>query len=308
MSAHGPAAGGYQLWVTDGTPGGTRQVATPEPNPGSSDPHDLSAVNGRLVFGATMWRYGDEPWVFVPDDAPAPRAGAVAARHVFYDNSYHDSFHPGGDAKDDPAIATDKRALLPGQTASFANVTSYNKGINGVMIDVAGLPAGATLSADDFIIRSGAAPSPAALLAGPSTNLSVTVRRGKGVNGSDRVTLTWPDGTIKNQWLQVTMKSTDDTGLATPDVFYFGNVVGETGDAGSPLRVGALDLASIRRNLSAAAQGVTSLYDINRDGKLNALDLAAVRAGYNRSLAPLAAPGPSAALSTATATSLLDET
>ena len=43
-----------------------------------------------------------------------------------------------GSPDDDGAVATDKTVLLPGRTASFANVTGYAKGINGIMIDVAG--------------------------------------------------------------------------------------------------------------------------------------------------------------------------
>ena len=42
-------------------------------------------------------------------------------------------------AADDQAIATDKTALLPGETATFANYTSYSLGINGIMVDVADL-------------------------------------------------------------------------------------------------------------------------------------------------------------------------
>ena len=46
---------------------------------------------------------------------------------------------PQGVTADDLAIAPDKTALLPGMRGSFANVTSYTRGINGVMIDVAAL-------------------------------------------------------------------------------------------------------------------------------------------------------------------------
>jgi ELWxxDGT repeat protein len=301
--------GQYRLWTTDGTPAGTRQLADPVANSGLGPPRPMIALdNDRLVFPAVTPQYGDEPWVVVPDGAgAAPRTATVAGRHVFYDNSYHDSFHPGGDAKDDPAVATDKQALLPGQVASFANLTSYNRGLNGIMVDIAGLPAGATLSADDFIIRSGAAASPAALAAGPSVP-TVTVRRGKGDGGSDRVTLCWPDGAIKNKWVQVTVKADNDTGLASPDVFYFGNLVGEIGDTLTPTKVSAADLAGIKRMLNASV-GPGSPYDINRDGKVNALDLGIIRAGLFQQLAPIAVPLPvGAAASTGageTATSLL---
>ena len=39
-------------------------------------------------------------------------------------------------------IDSTKRALLPGETASFANVSSYFKGLNGVMFDLKDAPAG----------------------------------------------------------------------------------------------------------------------------------------------------------------------
>jgi hypothetical protein len=125
-----------------------------------------------------------------------------------------------------------------------------------------------------------------------------------------RYALTWPDGTLRNTWVQVTVLANARTGLARPDVFYFGNLVGETGDAavsvtgGIPAptgaRVNALDLSAVKRALNSPA-ALTGRFDFNRDGRTNALDLAAVRANLNRTLAALAAPtapaaGPTRAL------------
>ena len=53
-----------------------------------------------------------------------------------------------------------------------------------------------------------------------------------GTGGSDRVTIIWDDNAIEKQWLQVTVKATDNTGLVADDVFYFGNAVGEAGLVG----------------------------------------------------------------------------
>ena len=50
-------------------------------------------------------------------------------------------------------VAPDKTALLPSQTASFANYTSFDRGINVVVIDVDG-PVG-ELDAADFVFRVG---------------------------------------------------------------------------------------------------------------------------------------------------------
>lgn len=77
-------------------------------------------------------------------------AAQVVGRDVFYNNSYFDGRNPAADTSDDNAIATDKQALLPGQTASFTNYTSYSKGINGVMVDIAGLGSPLNLTAADF--------------------------------------------------------------------------------------------------------------------------------------------------------------
>ena len=63
----------------------------------------------------------------------------VAGRHIFYNQSMFDGYNAAANALDDYVIALDKEALLPGDTASFANYTSYFRGINGIMVDIAGL-------------------------------------------------------------------------------------------------------------------------------------------------------------------------
>ena len=79
------------------------------------------------------------------------------------------------------AIAPDKTALLPGQVATFANYTIYDKGINGVMVDVANLPA-VGVSAADFTFTAGTSSTPGSWAAVPVPS-SVTVFRGVGVGG-----------------------------------------------------------------------------------------------------------------------------
>ena len=156
-----------------------------------------------------------------------PKTAAVVGRQIFYADSAFDNPALGFTA--DNAIATDKQALLPGQQASFANYTSYIDGINGIIIDIDGLADPTQFSIADLQFRMGNDNNPSAWAAAPAP-LSITVRPGAGQNGSDRVTITWPDGAITNEWLQVTVNATAITGLAQPDVFYFGNAVGETGN------------------------------------------------------------------------------
>jgi hypothetical protein len=212
---------------------------------------------------------------------------AVVGRHVFYNNSAFDGRSAAAGPADDNALAADKAALLPGAgPARFTNYTSYSKGINGVMVDVRNLPAGEP-TADDFAFTLGtdsdllASWQPAPALRG------VTVRRGAGVDGSDRVTLTFPDGAIKNTWLRVTVLPGERTGLASPDVFYFGNAVADTGDNPASAAVNLRDLGAVRAHLFATNQTPTSRFDLDRDGRVNSTDLVIARRARTDPALPL---------------------
>jgi glucose/arabinose dehydrogenase len=217
-----------------------------------------------------------------------PPPAAVVSRLVFYNGSAFDGRNSSANAADDGAIATDKAALAPGQPASFANVTSYPKGINGVLVDVRG--ARGAIGAADF--RFDVGPGPAGPFSPGPVPTAVTVRPGAGAGGSDRVTIVWPDRAIRNEWLRVTLKADAVTGLGGDDVFCFGNLAGEVGGAAGgtgALAVTVQDVTAVRRNRSALTVPVTSPYDVNRDGRVNALDLAATRAGLTQALSLSAA-------------------
>jgi hypothetical protein len=129
--------------------------------------------------------------------------------------------------------------------------------------------------------------------------VTISRRRGAGVNGSDRVTLTWADGAIKGKWLRVAVLPSDRTGIGAGDVFYFGNLVGETGNSATGAAVSPTDLGLVRQALSAgASKPLTSRFDFNRDGRVNAVDMSLVRSAMRNGGIPLlAAPlgGPAAA-------------
>jgi ELWxxDGT repeat protein len=282
---------GSELWKTDGTPAGTALVEDTWPGPAGSAAWS-TAVGNTIYFFANDGISGTELRRL---DA-APHA-TIVARHVFYNHSSFDGNDAAANAADDAAIATDKNALLAGQDRlpGFDNVTSFDRGINGIMIDVKDLPViDALLDVSDFDFGGAGAP------------ISVNFRPGAGVDGSDRITLIWRDynpldtsplpQAVGNGWLTVTMKANDHTGLTQPDVFRFGNLIGETGDAGATLgwRVNALDLTAVRRALNAAAP-ITSATDFNRDGRTNALDLTIVKRNLNHALGmPVFAAGPAA--------------
>ena len=207
----------------------------------------------------------------------------VVGRWVFYNESTFDGNDETANPLDDDAMAPDKTALLPGQTATSANYTSFSFGINGLMIDVDGLPAEAVLDGDDFQFRTGNSSDPASWPVLAETP-EISIRRGQGIGGSDRVTLVWPNNTIAKQWLQVTVGATADTGLPDNDVFYFGNAIGETGNSAGPFpeqyaKVNAFDMLGARdnqRNFLNPAP-IDFPFDFNRDARVNATDMLIAR-------------------------------
>jgi len=207
--------------------------------------------------------------------APEP---AIRGRHVFYNHSAFDGDDPAASDADDAAVATDKAALLPGEKAGFANYTSFALGINGVMIDVDGLPQDRTPTADDFRFRVGDGVSFGNWTDAPATS-AITVRRGDGVDGSDRVSVVWPDYAIRNGWLEVTLLAGEGTHLPEDDVFYFGNAVGEAGNLAENSQVTTTDVLLARNNprnfLDPA--GVDFAMDYNRDGRVNTTDVLLAR-------------------------------
>jgi hypothetical protein len=238
-------------------------------------------------------------------DGAAPVAN-VLAKQVFYNHSAFDGGNPAATAADDNAIATDKYALLPGQSATFANYTNYSRGLNGVFIDF--LNFAATPSLSDFVFRTGNRGDPSTWVLAP--NPTITVRGGAGVGGSSRLALVWADNAIQNNWLQVTVKAGGNTGLAAPQVFYFGNFIGDVGDSPRGAAVNATDVMAVRRNVSSRSVPVTNRYDLNKDGRVTNADVLIARAAETRRSQPLLTAPPAAveAPLTTTGTALFGDT
>jgi hypothetical protein len=201
----------------------------------------------------------------------------IVGRYLFYNNSSFDGNNSAANASDDNAIATDKTALLADQKATFANYSSYSRGINGLMIDFDNLTG--TPTASDFRFAVGNSSTPASWTT-LSTSPTVAVRTNVGSEAVDRVSLVWADGTISGTWLQVTVLATARTGLTASSVFYFGNAPGESGDSASNAMVAGSDYTATRsRALTATASAdITNVYDFNRDGSITTGDVSIVRA------------------------------
>jgi len=166
-----------------------------------------------------------------------------------------------------------------------------------VLVDVALLPPTAEPLhwADYFALKVGNDEDPTTWDDAPEP-VEVTVRLGEGTGGSDRLTLIWEDHAIQDQWLQVTVLANEHTGLAEPDVFYFSNAVGESGDAAADARVNAVDMLMARNNPRTLTDPAAIDFpcDYNRDGRVNATDMLLARGNQTHLLDALkliAVPG-----------------
>ncbi|MBI3837061.1 MAG: hypothetical protein HY288_03900 [Planctomycetia bacterium] len=213
------------------------------------------------------------------------QSSTVVGRLLFYAGStrYDTTGNPQTPLlfSDDNAIAADKIAYVPnGTAATFANVSSYDKGINGIMVDLLGIGTHTSITLaniqNDFTFKVGNNNSPNLWSAAPLPS-TVLVRTGAGVSGSDRVELIWADGAITQQWLELIVKATTHTGLAANDVFFFGNEIGDTGasNTATVAKVTSLDVTGAQTHGASSKTNIpiTDLYDFSRDGLVNSLDV-----------------------------------
>lgn len=195
----------------------------------------------------------------------------ITNQKVFYNASGFES--TGGVSG---ALDTGKqllRATGSTQTTTFANVINYSRGINGMILDVAGLEA-STLTADDFTFRvspNGASGvvDPSVWIAAPNpTVIDVVATAGQ----PSRIRLEWADGAITNRWLQVIVKANANTGLVEREVYYVGHALGEVNGV-APYRLTSADLSGVQGSISTAIVSITDMRDVNKDRRITSADL-----------------------------------
>ena len=197
----------------------------------------------------------------------------VVNRRIFYNESAFDGNNAAINTNDDLAIAPDKTPLLPGAgPATIANITNFTRGINGIMVDVSGTGTHTSININDFVFKVGANNSPS-LWTGATAPTAISVRPGAGYRGADRVEITWASNVIQDQYLEVQFLPTGNSGLGSSDVFFWGNLVGETATttpAGSFARSAAADGGAILANGTQFNVGITNTLDINKSNSITA--------------------------------------
>ena len=166
-------------------------------------------------------------------------------------------------------------------TLSYNNLINTSRGLNGLVFDVENL-ATTNLSTDDFEFQM--SPQgvynqqnnpPASWAAAPAPS-QIEVMAASGGNPA-RIILRWNDNAIKDRWLRVTLKSTEDTGLFKDEVFYAGHLLGETTNT----TTGTYNVSFADIGLIHAARGQTvgieSTLDIDKNGTISLADITAMR-------------------------------
>lgn len=199
----------------------------------------------------------------------------LTSRQIYYKDSNFDDGDMG-------AVAPGKSVLEFGQTATFANYTSYWKGINGFVIDLNDLnqvPTTGTVG-DFFEFHVGNDDTPAGWATAPSPTL--VYQSDIDASGTDRVFLTWADNAIENTWLEILVLANASTGLANPEVFYIGNAIGETGNDSANAVVNLADVAGVRANQTGfGSTDIADPYDFDRNEKVNLIDLSIARSNQS---------------------------
>jgi hypothetical protein len=207
-----------------------------------------------------------------------PVNSTVAARRIFYNQSVWDGNSAAINAvNDNAAIATNKSAYLPGAgVAVAANMTNFSRGINGIMVDLSAGGNHAAITASDFVFKVGNNNAPAGWANAPAPSAVSVIPNGGGA-GIDRVEITWASGTIKNQWLEVQVLATANTGLAATDVHFWGNKIGDSASS-SPATQFSTDATDAAQVFGTIGTGkpITDLRDYNRSGAVDSTDAAIV--------------------------------
>ncbi|MEM6363879.1 MAG: lamin tail domain-containing protein, partial [Planctomycetota bacterium] len=265
---------GTEIDRVEYTPGGfpIADGAAMELKLGLIDPSTQNDIGDSWQTSVVALSGGDFGTPGAANQMTMPSPGTIVGRFAFYNDSRFDNNSPAIDQNDDTAIDPTKRPLMPGQTAGPDNYVNYHRGLNGIMIDIDNLPdSQATL--DDFVFSIGNdnQPNSWAVL---DAVANLVVRPGAGIDGSDRVVITFPDGTIDNQWLEVTVLSSGPNRIvANDDEHYWGSAPGDTSDAGTDISV--VDASRVAANFSGFFDPPITIdvpLDVNKDATVSVAD------------------------------------
>jgi hypothetical protein len=203
---------------------------------------------------------------------------------------FHGGWIGGGSAVDTGKVLAKQGTGLGELT--YDNLINTARGLNGLVFDIQDLANAAGLSAADFQFQvspqgafSQAANPPADWVSAPApTSLAVTP------GSPARVQITWPDNAISNRWLRVTILANANTGLAAPETYYIGHLLGETTGVSSGFyTVSFSDITPIRSVVGQTVDA-SSPVDIDKNGTVAFADVSAMRPNVGAQLTNISIP------------------
>jgi len=191
------------------------------------------------------------------------------------------------------AIDTTKVLAREGQAPQllgFSNLINSSRGINGLVLDINGVLQ--TLTPSDFVFQMSPAGAflevnhqPQDWTSAPPPS-SITHE----ASVADRIVIQWPNNVIANRWLRVTVLANANTGLAAPEVYYIGHLLGETTGATNGIyTVAFADITPIRSSVGQTVDS-GSIADIDKNGTVSFADISAMRSNVGAQLTNITIP------------------
>lgn len=174
----------------------------------------------------------------------------------------------------------------------YRNLINTSQGINGIALDVERLAAPENVSSKDFRVQVSPAGTfdetdhpPSAWDEGPAPS-AINVTHGQ----TSHIVIQWPDYSIMNRWLRLTMKANQITGLSEPVVLYLGHLLGEvTGEPQDNFSVTFSDITPIRAAIGQSANA-DSILDIDKNGIVSFSDISIMRPNIGAQLTCITIP------------------
>lgn len=204
------------------------------------------------------------------------------------------AFH-GGWSGPGSAVDTGKSLAKEGDGPRLLgkeNMINTSRGLNGVVFNIVDLGSAQNLSVADFefqispqgIFNENANP-PAAWASAPAPS-SITVIPGS----PEQVLIQWANNQIENRWLRVTALANTNTGLASPEVYYMGHLLGETnGPTDGTFTVSFADITPIRNTVGQSVDA-SSITDLDKNGTVSFADISAMRGNVGAQLTQIIVP------------------
>lgn len=257
---------------------------------------DTSGLQSRVDFPALAGEYyevrvagylGDSGNIVLNVNFEAA-VSEISSAFAFYSGSPLDNGNLGNALDNSKVVALQTQTPQP---LSFDNVINSSRGITGLVFDVQDLPA-STLTAGDFAFQM-SPPGAFDQSSHPTSNWqaapnpsSISVLAGT----PKRVVLRWPDNSIVNRWLRVTLRSNANTGLPEDQVYYLGHLLGETtGLTGNSYTVAFADISPIRSGIGTSVTASSGI-DIDKNGTVAFADITAMRGNIGAQLTNVTVP------------------